>query len=86
MLISVRTTVVIEDSLLRQAKRRAAALDTTLSEVISQALRESLRPRPRQDDGKLVLPTYGSPRKPVRHEPGELARLLEGEDLESLRR
>lgn len=86
MLIDMRTTVVIEDGLLRQAKLRAAELDTTLSAVISQALRESLRQGKRAAPGPFEMPAHGDPKRRVRHEPADFARLLETEDAAGLRR
>lgn len=86
MLTQVRTTVVIEDDLLRRARLRAAELDTTLSSLISQALREALTPKPRPAAGRFAIPTYGNPKRPVRHEPADLARFLDEEDIAGLRR
>jgi hypothetical protein len=41
----MRTTLDLDDRLIRSAKRRAADLGTTLTAVIEQALREHLAPR-----------------------------------------
>ena len=38
----MRSTVIIEDELFKTAKRRAAERGTTLSNLVNQALRESL--------------------------------------------
>ena len=40
MLPSMRTTLVLDDHLVRQAKERALAEGTTLSEITNRALRE----------------------------------------------
>ena len=40
---SLRTTIVLEKELYRQAKRLALEQDTTLKEVVEQALRAYLR-------------------------------------------
>jgi hypothetical protein len=42
----MRTTITIDDELLRAAKQRAAATGKTLSEVVEAALRDSLVSRP----------------------------------------
>lgn len=56
----MRTTVNIEDSLLRRAKQQAAASDHTLSEVVEEALRVSFASRPASGDRRPVsLVTWG---------------------------
>ena len=56
----MRTTVTIPDDLLRRAKQKAVATGRSLAEVVSDALRESLSPRPRRSKERRVkLPTYG---------------------------
>ena len=54
----VRTTVNLDDELLRRAKERAARQGRTLSEVVSDALRVSLAEQagPRRE---VTLPTFG---------------------------
>ena len=54
----VRTTVNLDDELLRRAKERAARQGRTLSEVVSDALRVSLveQAGPRRE---VTLPTFG---------------------------
>jgi hypothetical protein len=44
----MRTTLDIDDALLREAKQRAAEEGTTLTKLIEQALRARLQPRRRQ--------------------------------------
>lgn len=58
----MRTTLVIDDAVLREAKQRAAQANTTLSKLTTQALREALR---RAEEAShhshgFVMPTYGS--------------------------
>jgi hypothetical protein len=56
----MRTTVTIDDDLLRRAKREAARTDRTLSQVLEDALRDSLAPRPAgQKRFRLRLVTAG---------------------------
>jgi len=47
MIISMRTTVIIEDDVLRQAKHVAADRNVTVSDLVNDALREALR-QPRE--------------------------------------
>lgn len=42
----MRTTVTIDDELLRRAKREAAATNRTLSQILEDALRDRLARRP----------------------------------------
>lgn len=42
MLFCMRTTLNLDDALMREAKRHAAETGTTLTDVIEQALRRSL--------------------------------------------
>jgi hypothetical protein len=79
MITCVRTTLVIDDALLRQAKRRAAERDLTVSDVVNEALRESFRgTMPAAPPFSLV--TYGEGGRRVRHEPADFAAELEEED------
>jgi hypothetical protein len=79
MIISMRTTLIIDDALLRVAKRRAAERDMTVSDVVNEALRECFRER------TVAAPpfefvTYGAAGRLVRHEPSDFAAELEDED------
>lgn len=79
MLTCMRTTLVIDDALLRQAKRRAAERDLTVSDVVNEALRESFRQSaPAAPPFSFV--TYGDTGARVRHEPADFAAELEDED------
>jgi hypothetical protein len=54
----VRTTINIDEDLYRRAKARAARAGQTVSELIEDAVRTALRPRPR--DGTIPeLPVVG---------------------------
>ena len=79
MLIRMRTTLILDDALLRQAKRRAAERDVTVSDLVNEALRESLgRTMPEPPPFSMV--TYGKGSARVRHEPADLKAVLEAED------
>ena len=55
----MRTTLRIDDELLREAKRIAAESDRTLTEVIEDCLRETLaRRKMAATGGDFVLPTF----------------------------
>jgi hypothetical protein len=83
MLIYVRTTIVLDDQLAREAKRLALGRGITLSDLVSQALRsvlsEPVGPAPR-----FEMMTYGGGAAATHHEPAELAAALEKDDRRSL--
>ena len=86
MRIYMRTTMVIDDDLLRRAKKRAADMGITVSDVVNRALREALS----QQAPPAALPpfrmvTFGRGQPRVDHRPEELARALEDEDERGLR-
>jgi hypothetical protein len=68
MIIRMRTTLVIDDELLREAKKRAAALNLTVSEVVNHALRDALT-EPSPVAGAFSFPTFGGGGSVVDHEP-----------------
>lgn len=56
----MRTTVRLDDDLLKEAKVRAAEQGITLTQLIDESLRERLATRPRERKEKpFRLPTYG---------------------------
>ena len=85
MIICMRTTLIIDDELLRQAKLRAAEWNQTVSDVVNNALRECLG-RSARTALPFSLITYGPSGKRVHHEPSEFAAALESEDQDRLRR
>ena len=78
MLIRVRTTLVLDDELLRRAKYRAAERNLTVSDVVNQALRAALN-EPEPTRAPFAMLTYGAGNAPVRHEPAEFDPALEDE-------
>ena len=77
MYVSVRTTLIIEDPLFREAKQKAAATGTTLSELMNSALRRFLFAPPgtsREKPEKFSMPVFGDSTK-VHHVPSQLAEL-----------
>jgi hypothetical protein len=75
----MRTTVILDDELLRQARRRAAERNMTVSEVLNEALREMFgRPAPAAPPFSMVV--YGSAGRRTHHEPSDFAAALDEED------
>ena len=85
MLTHMRTTLIIDDDVLRQAKQRAAERRLTVSEVVNEALRESLR-RPARPAAPFTMVTYGSQDRRVTHEPKDFATFVEEEERARLSR
>ena len=85
MLACMRSTLILDDDLFRKAKRRAAALNTTLSDVVNQALRESLS-RPMAEPPPFEMVTFGNPKRRVHHEPRDIQTAIEDEERATLRR
>jgi Bacterial antitoxin of type II TA system, VapB len=84
MLSRMRTTLILDDGLLRQAKRRAVERNLTVSAVVNEALRESLsRTAPEAPPFQMI--TYGDSERRVHHEPADFSAFLEEQDLDSLR-
>lgn len=84
MIIRMRTTLIIDDDLLRQAKLRAAEWKLTVSDVVNNALRECLG-RPVRSVAPFSLVTYGHSSKRVHHEPADFDTVMEQEDQDRLR-
>lgn len=63
MIICMRTTLMLDDQLLQNAKRRAADLRITVSEVVNQALRDALATKA-PPARRIELPTYGASTDP----------------------
>ena len=79
MLICMRTTLIIDDMLLRAAKKRAAEKGRTLSALVAEALRDSLRSVAPPPARPFRMLTFGGGRR-VHHEPADFARALEDDD------
>lgn len=62
----MRTTLKLDDALITEAKVVAARTGRTLSQVIEDALRQTLVPRPRDARTRVLLPTSpGTPQAGV---------------------
>jgi len=78
MALVMKTTLIIEDTILKKAKEQAAARDTTVSELVNQSLRSylhaasaaSVQSRP------FSMPVFGqAASRAVGASPAELAEL-----------
>jgi hypothetical protein len=57
-----RTTIMLDDDLMRRAKQSAAKRGITLTALIDEAVRERLARKPTPaDKDDWVLPTFGDP-------------------------
>jgi hypothetical protein len=83
MLIWVRTTIVLDDSLAREAKRLAARRGITLSDLVGEALRTALA-EPSGPAPRFEMLTFGEGALPTQHEPRDFAASMEQEDRASL--
>ena len=81
----MRTTLVLDDGLLREAKHRAAERDLTVSQVVNEALREAFRQAP-QTAPPFSMITYGPNDRRVTHQPAELAADSEVDDRTAMSR
>ncbi len=80
----MRTTLILDDRLVRQAKRRAADTGSTLGEVVNDALREALRPVAEPVPPFRMI-TYGSPDEPFHLTPEDIKETELQKDLDPLR-
>ena len=80
---AMRTTVVLNDRLVEEAKRLAALRNTTLSEIINEALRERLARSPAsQATRPFRMPVFQGQGPRIDSSPDELARIGEKEELQ----
>jgi hypothetical protein len=74
----VKTTLILKDEILRQAKKRAAELGLSLSAFTERLLRDALAER-REHSRPITLPTFGHTLPPYDHSLAQL-KALENED------
>lgn len=74
----MKTTLILEDTILKKAKEQAAARETTVSELVNQSLRSYLH-APQTSGGELrafSMPVFGQAATPgAGVSPAELAEL-----------
>ncbi|HVK86599.1 MAG TPA: hypothetical protein VM513_20915 [Kofleriaceae bacterium] len=82
----MKTTLVLKDSIVRDAKKRAAELGITLSELTERALRDALAEKPAERK-RIVLPTSGHG-LPIQHDltPERIRELDNADDEDHIRR
>jgi antitoxin component of RelBE/YafQ-DinJ toxin-antitoxin module len=81
----MRTTLVLDDSLVRRAKKRAADAGLTLSELVNLALRDQLA-QPEAKAPHFAMITFGREAPRVQHEPRDFAEALEPDETAALQR
>lgn len=77
MLLGMRTTLILDDTLVTKAKQVAAQDHRSLSDVVNQALRDHLTPSTRVREAAPIYRalTFGDHTHPVAMEPEDLAKL-----------
>jgi len=77
MYACMRTTLVLEDHLFRDAKQVANQSGATLSEVVNRALRLHLLRKPglEASNSTFSMPVFGDATKTLHQTPEELAKL-----------
>ncbi len=82
----MRTTITLDDRLLAQLKRRAAASGTSVSKLVEQAVRLFVRtPRSPAAHKSFELVTFGAGGRFSRLNVDKTSALLEADDLERFR-
>jgi metal-responsive CopG/Arc/MetJ family transcriptional regulator len=84
MIIRMRTTLILDDELVRQVKERAARRKMSVSDVVNEALREFLKPSA-ASARPFSMVTYGRGNPVVSHEPSDFSLIVDDEDRERLR-
>lgn len=83
MIICMRTTLVLDDALLRQARKRAAERGMTVSDIVNEALRGAFR-EPPPTPTPFTMITFGKESRRVNHTPADFADELEQEEIARL--
>jgi len=71
----MRTTLILEDSVFRKAKKRALEAGTTLSDLTNTALRHFLAARSQAKETPFVMPVFRGAAGQCHQSPADLARL-----------
>ena len=86
----MRTTLVLNDDLVQQARHLAVDSELTLSELVNRALRAMLTEAAQRGrngsslSARFSMVTFGPTDRTVHHEPADFARLAELEDEQAL--
>ncbi len=82
----MRTTLIIDDDVAAAARHRAVSDGITLSALVTRALRVALKEGIVAPDPPFSMVTWGATANPMHLTPGELAAVLEQEDIDALAR
>lgn len=79
----MRTTLILNDSLFLEAKKRAAEGNTSISAIVNEALLKAFRVSPiTQKREMFVMPTFAPAHSTERHiSPEEMDSLMVADDL-----
>lgn len=80
----MRTTLIIQDQLLADAKKLAAERQSSVSEIVNEALRQALKRDPASKARpSFSMPTYRPPQATAPHDlsPAQLHELLVAEEI-----
>lgn len=79
----MRTTIIINDSLLTEAKKLATERKSNVSEVVNEALRLLLKQTSEPlEEGRFQMPTYRPAEKALRDtKPDEMSELMVAEEI-----
>lgn len=84
MLMVMRNTLVLDDELVRRAKKLAAEQNTTLGEIVNRSLRQTLLVKS-PEPAPFEMVTFGATTSIVHHEPADFSAILEEEEVERAR-
>lgn len=82
----MRTTLIIDDDVAAAARHRAVSDGITLSALVTQALRATLQEGHAPPDPPFSMVTWGGKGSSLHLDPGDLAAVLEQEDIDALAR
>jgi metal-responsive CopG/Arc/MetJ family transcriptional regulator len=79
---AMRTTITLNDELLCEAKHLAAQKQCSLSDIVNEALRSSLKSMGKTSEPvHFEMPTYGRLGTAKAISPSEMARMIEEDDM-----
>jgi hypothetical protein len=83
----MRTTLVLDDEILKRARHRAIDLGVTLSELVNRSLERVLDEEEAQKELEpFQMVTFDGGADEVGHTPEDFKRIMEDEDIEYVKR
>jgi hypothetical protein len=79
MEVRMRTTLVLDDNLVKRARHVAVDRGMTLSELVNHALRETLARGDGEAEPRFAMVTFGGP-EPTAHSPADFDAVLAAEE------